>query len=372
MSETSTLPEQPFKATDYAEIFEDAQETNFQLPDPGLEDAIETAFGDILITKAAQSDEITTLRYKKGDYPGNEIRAVNEKAYLELLRDFIDKGLAAAKAHSPQDVAYSWEGRGPSDETYEELIQYIENFKENMVYINNAEFEKSTDVMAERIIADAQAGTLVGVFSYIDRSPRYMCVKVLDKVRRLLESASNFTPEEATQIKENIIFSESEAQLASEVSKRKNDQNRPVQIYVVDDFVISGSRMSGGLKRVNRELIDQLPGADDVDVRGLVLCAAPEDDLAIDAVYQPKDGKARTTKEMAGSWSSTDYGFENKLSHIATRTGVDHPLTADNSSLLLAHMIKGRYEKDDSGQYLDPQYAEEYQKIVDTFGVKSS
>lgn len=360
----------------YKELFNEAKNDSPHLPEPNLEDAIETAFGDILVSNSVESNELNTAIYDKNSYATQEIRAVHEKEYLEATLKYLNDCLAVAEEHEPEDIAYDWHGRGPANETYAKLVQDIKEFKENLVYINNVEFEKATEVMAERIVADAEAGNIVGVFSYADRSPQYVCVKVLDKVRRILESASNYNPDEAERIKGNIVYSDSANGLVRDTAKRNQQDDAPIKMYVVDDFLVSGNRMRGGITRLTKT-VDAIVGSQDgIRIQGLVICAVPNEEdgypgqkIDVDAVYQPKSGETRTSMAMAGSWSSTDYGYENELDKFAERTKIVHPLSPKRVSALSSHRIKGRYEQDQDGNYLDPQYAEEVEKTKATFGV---
>lgn len=357
---------------DYQELFaaahkEGTEVTNDRLglPAPHLDDAINTAFGELLVRGANPDSDVNSKVYNRSPYNYQEIRAVSEKEYLEATQTYLDDCLAAAQSHDPEEIAKNWEGLGPENETFKDVVDRIQDFKENLVYINNAEFEKATDAMAEQILIEAEAGNLVGVFSYRDRSPEYICVKVLDKVRRILESSSNYSPEEAAILRDRIIYSDSANNLVKELTQKPKEQDAQTTIYALDDFALSGSLLGGALKRVSTAVNELSQG--DIDVKGLVICSN-QDLPDIDSVYIPPKSKNFSNIAVAGSWSSTDYGFEGVLDHFATRLGIQHPLDTENTR----HMIKGRYEQNADGQYLDPQYTADLNKVIGMFGAKAA
>lgn len=341
----------------------------YRLPAPHLDQAIATAAGDILLDNVEYPDGLNTARYAKVERA--TYYAVREEEYLHALREYLENCLEVALEHDPEDVAYDWRDRGPKNELYGDVADEIRDVIDNLVYINNAEFERATDVMAEKIITDAQSGRQIGIYDYRDRSPRYVITKVLAKVLRTLDSASNFDPAEADKIKSRIHYDYKSKRIARTMAAAEVGSD-PAVIYVIDDFALSHTLINGAINTLKRERNTD-EAMHDIEITGLTICSNPSQNTEnhIETIIEPPEAQNFTKVAVAGSWSSTDYGYENVLSKIAERVGIAFPLDKQGNWRLRDHRIKGRYEKDSQGDYLDPQYHDEYQTILASFGPDS-
>ncbi len=353
-------------------------EQRYELPPPHLMDALATASGDILVSNAqkAEGSEPRLVNYLHDESPAYRIYGTSERSYLSALQNTLAEALAEAKKHDPNEVAFEWHDEKLADETYGDLAEEVADFADKLVYINNAEFEKATDIMAERILADAENGNAVAIYDYKDRSPRFVMTKVLEKVRRTLESPSNYSPDEAEKLRARIICDDYPDRLVQR-SLKAHEGAEHTKFYVIDDFVVSGNMMSGAINTLSKKLDDETVnhlGVQD-GVVGLVICGRPrqstsENDSSVEPVF-PYDERAKfswTGMAVAGSWSSTDYGYQNFLELVSKRLNVSMAIDRDIDWPVGSHKIKGRYEKGEDGQYLDPQYREEYERVKMTFG----
>lgn len=341
----------------------------YHLPPPDLTAALATASGDILLTNAQKSpDGPDMLIYNRGERAAETIYATSERDYLMNLQKQLATYLTEASQHDPQEVAFNWSDRDPNmhDETFGDLVKDIEDFRDNLIYIDNVEFERSTDLIAERIIAEAEQGYTVGVYDYKDRSPRYVMTKVLEKAKRKLQSPSNYAPEEAEKIRQRIIYGNNSRELVAQTLKDTFDPNQ-IKFHVIDDFALSNTYISGAVEEVRRALIDHTANRENYDITGITICSKPVDrpGLKVEPIYPAsKVTRNYTDIAVAGSWSSTDYAFENVLERFSQRLGIKPGMDLPHAS---SHKIKGRYDKDANGQFLDPQYAEEYEQIKQFF-----
>ena len=190
-------------------------ETVSDKPAPGLTEAISTASGDILVTDAQKAKNgPQLLNYSKSEIAFDSIYAASEQAYLIHLQQQLANFAVEARRHNPSEIAEQSQAFPDPPKTYGDVAREIEDFRENLIFINNAEFDRATDILAERLIGEAAAGNVVAIYEYRDRSPRYVATKVLQKVLRILDSSSNYSPDERAVIKGRLLYDNDSERLA--------------------------------------------------------------------------------------------------------------------------------------------------------------
>lgn len=339
---------------------------------PGLAEALASASGELLVVDAQKSqDGPKLLNYAKSEIAPDSVYAVSEQAYLLHIQQQLARYAIAAQKHDPAEVIEHSPGYRETAKTYGDLVKEIEDFRENLIFINNAEFDKATDTLAERIIFEAEAGNTVAIFEYRDRSPRYIATKVLSKVLRILDSPSNYSPEEGAVIKKRILLDYDPKSLADRAIQLGDEEHR--QFYILDDFALSGTKIREASVKVKSALYSRQTNG---EVKGLTICSsgAGWSSIPIESIFKPTHKAANQTGiAVAGSWSSTDYGYTNVLSRFGRLLGTHSEIdrVRNTGAQPLSHQIKGRYNRGPDGEYLDPQYAAEYAQVNDVFGVKS-
>lgn len=252
-------------------------------------------------------------------------------------------------------------------------------FKDNITFIGEAELKKATEGIARHLIEAAQNGKNIMVFAANNRSERYISLRVMEEVDYLTEQ----TPDLRNKFKIS--------QNSEEIAKRSKDLMGNCLVAVPDDFVVSGTRISGFSSRMINTLIEA--GYSPEKAAGIVeanVVAMParkdgtgltflnketHEEIPINIFsfylvpeYENSDKKwvVFPGVSMTGSHSSTDYGFEMELETMQKymrERGVDKDIP-------LLSNIKRPYELVDSTStnYKDKELQKRWEKILEKYG----
>lgn len=256
-------------------------------------------------------------------------------------------------------------------------------FRDNITFIGETELKIATEGIARHLIESAQKGKNVIVFPANNRSERYISLRVMEEV--------DYLTEQNPDLRDRFKIS----QKPGEIAKKAKELMGNCLVAVPDDFVVSGTRITGFTSRMINSLIEA--GYSPEKAMGMVeanVIATPRrekgtkltfwnkengKDMSINvfSFYSVPEYKNSNKKwvvypgvSMTGSHSSTDYGFEvelEKAQEYMENKGVkkDIPLLAN---------IKRPYELVDSSStdYKDQELQKRWEKIQEKYGLKTS
>jgi len=196
-------------------------------------------------------------------------------------------------------------------------------FKENLVFIGEKELQEATSAIAFRLSNEVREGKPVVIFFGGVRSERYIALRVLEEVDKMIGEDEN--------LRQKICLSGS-CQKTAEFAK-ENDWN--CLVAVCDDFVISGTRIRGFAEEIFNKLIaegatpdqaSRIVEANVVAIKGVFLKeglsvrienTAAERPLRVFSYYFAPEyfnneghWAVFPGASVTGSHSSVDYGFE--------------------------------------------------------------
>uniref|UniRef100_A0A7C5YUM1 Uncharacterized protein n=1 Tax=candidate division CPR3 bacterium TaxID=2268181 RepID=A0A7C5YUM1_UNCC3 len=122
---------------------------------------------------------------------------------------------------------------------------------ENLVFIGEKELQEAISAIASRLLERAKEGKTVVIFFGGLRSERYIALRVLEQIDKMITEISE--DEDRERLHQNIRISGN----SEKVAKLAERKNWNCLVAVCDDFILSGTRIKGFLWSVLNRLIER-------------------------------------------------------------------------------------------------------------------
>lgn len=286
-------------------------------------------------------------------------RSFTERQGLENLLSFVDTTIATASANDDKEM--------------EETARL---FKENLVFVGENELKKATQGIAQHLVEVAQKGKDVLFFWANSRSERYITLRVLEEL--------DYLTEESPDLRNRFKLSNG----PQETAKECKDLLGNCLVAILDDFVVSGSRMTGFASTIFNNLIEagfspdrasEMIEANVVALKStrkehpMTMGSKDERNLRVFSFYEVDEYRNSEGKQavytgvsFTGSHSSTDYGFENVLEEFSTYLKSKN---IQRSRPLLAEIVRPYKTDYQSRKYEDPELQKRWEKIQEKYGL---
>lgn len=309
-----------------------------------------------------RNNEIRSFPKVEGWRRTDEERVFTEREGIDDLIEFIDLTINTAREHGDKEI--------------EEAATL---FGQNLVYVGETELQIATQGIAQHLVDEARKGKEIIVFPVLQRSEKYISLRVLEEI--------DYLTEENHELRERINLTSSYKAM---VKKAKESGNNCL-ISVPDDFVVSGSRIQGFASRVYISLVEAgYPPSQAASMIEADVVAAPlrsngkvyevshdenRERLQIFSYYgvpefRNKEGErvVDTGASATGSHSSTDYGYETTLEKFHKYL---KSKSVDREIPLLYHITR-IYEQSEESQrkFKNPELQRRWGRIEKKYGLK--
>jgi hypothetical protein len=224
---------------------------------------------------------------------------MTEAEALENLADFMDQCTDVANSSGKKNVR-----------------RLVDSLREKTGYLSEANTELAADALANAWLSyvEISSNNIINVFTNLRQDVKKSEHFVLELVRSKLGKLLDEKPELA----ERIIFDSAKWQDAT-----------GAKLVVLDDWVMSGSTISGALNRAKDEALsfghDSLVAKREVHLFGALgssLVNQP-DGAKLRSVYLAPGDEGPHSYSMTGWHSTADYGYESAIGNILSVLGED-------------------------------------------------
>ena len=257
------------------------------------------------------------------------------------------------------------------------VLQKAEAFRNKLAYIGEQELQEAISSLAKGFVESASVGKNTWIFVPGSRSEEYLTVRTLKEVDKMTEQNQ--------EARKHIKFSKNLHQIAESF---KSALVPPEQLAILDDFVLSGSRVRGAAEKlINHFAAEGYKPEEIAKFVHIYAVASRKDedpnrfsiqqgDQKISLGFQSYFGLEPALDEennplffgtelVTGSHASTDYAFENPLDELKEfmrQNGYE----TDN--LPLPEHLKRPYEKnalnsERPNDFVDPQFQADWELI---------
>lgn len=256
----------------------------------------------------------------------------------------------------------------------QDLAERAQAMQEGCVFIGESEMQEAIDHIAQQFRDEVQSGSNLLVYIGGNRSERYVALRIAEE----FDALTDIIP----HLKSRLHISDNPNRIARHAASSPED----TRIKVVDDFILSGKRLSGLTGEVLKELSTK--GIPDKKIRYMteaVVVAAPAnlpsrihgiDVGKISAYYSAQeirttDGKwaVQTGTSLAGSHCTTDYGYQTEIREYSEFLKEQNI----NADLPLLFSIDRPYENDSTAHYFvgysDPELQQRWENVSSKYSL---
>lgn len=310
-------------------------------------------FSEVRYEEAGRNTRMTSVD-NLTDWRRPKERVFAEEQGLEDLEAYVKKVIEVA------------------DETgHPEMAESARSFLENLTYIGKPELAEAVSGIASHLVEVARSGNDVYIYYANSRSEQYITLLTMEEVLRLTDGAF--------EIRKRFRISDAPHQIAK--SCRLTEKKSLVAI--LDDFVISGTRIRTGAHRMFSHLVKS--GFSPNEAQEMVeanVVAAPtsisiyvgttnEKPLKFRSYFKIKerhDPQSNYRVSFTGAHCSVDYGFETEIGRYDEFLKKNMPLDQEVPVPLLYGITRPYgWEKDG---YIDPGLQERWKKVFSQFYLK--